>query len=242
MISLNAYKLAVKKTLKACDVKTSKEFLCNFDLLKFEKKSCDLHEIFFKEIRAHIKSINIFYILTDTSVKMHWMGHKEKELRHKLSKRVLDFDDILNKLNNSFPMICVWRSKDFLKANDINCFVDSCTPLPSEAWDEIKKCLLKFFSQVIVATLYISTADIFIKLLDYRLTKFRKHYKYGSFREVFPEIKEKIYDYSIYHKNYKKIGPLNSKPINLRNYIQHPIFFNNKRKHRFHECRQFKNG
>jgi len=221
-----AYDEAIKSTLSECNVSSERKILCNFDFLKInEMTKKPVHQIFFKKIAPHIESINVFYTLCNPNVKMRWMGHKEKELKHKLSKPHLNFDEILDKIANYFPAICVWRIQDFLRENNISCLLDHFSLKQCDAWKEIKDMSINVFFSGDKCNPLISTADIVIKLLQLRLAKERKFYQYGNFRKVLPELNEKVYEYSISHRHYNAISPLSKKLINLRDYVQHPIFY-----------------
>lgn len=222
------YKNAIKKVLIECNSQSDKEILCNFDFLKlFKACKKPIHQIFFKEIAPHIESINVFYTLFNPAIKMKWMGHKEKELKHKLAKPYLDFDEILDKVCNYFPAICIWRINKFLEDNNICCLVDNFSLKLSDAWKEIeqKNLPIKVFFSGDKCNSLISTADIIINLLQLRLAKARKFYQYGNFRSVLPELNNKVFEYSISHRHYNSISPLSKKLINLRNYINHPVFY-----------------
>lgn len=221
-----AYDNAIQKSLKSCDLKQNRDILCNFDFLKlFQECRKPIHQIFFNEIAPHIESINVFYTLFNPTIKMRWMGYKEKELKHKLSKPYLEFDEILDKVVNYFPAICVWRIKDFLNENNISCHLDNFSLQPCDAWKEIKDMPLKVFFSGDKCNPLISTADIVINLLQLRLAKARKFYQYGNFRSILPELNNKVFECSISHRHYNSISPLDNKLINLRDYMQHPIIY-----------------
>ena len=221
-----AYEEAINKTIKFFGIKTNKKILCNFDLLKLWSPDIQPHEFFFKEIAPHIESIDVFWTLFSPSRKMRWMGRKEKELKHRLSKPDLELYETLNKLANSFPMICIWRIKDFLKKNGILCLIDSCSLKPSESWEEIKDDIdINMFFSGDTCNPLISTADIMIKIIDSRRSRERKLYEYKTFRNLLPELNGKVYEYSISHRHYKKISPLTDKQVNLRDYVKHPVFY-----------------
>ena len=194
--------------------------------MTLSQKGDEPHEIFFKEIVPQIKSMSVFYTLFAKNYKMRWMGHKEKKTKLKLAKPYLNFDEILDKLINSFPMICIWRIKDFLKQNNIHCLVDHCSLQNSDAWGQIQDMLINVFFSGDKCNPLISTADIMIKLIHLRLSKSKKFYQYGNFRAEFPELNNKVYEYSISHRHYREISPLDKKLVNLRkNYMTHPIFY-----------------
>lgn len=236
------YTAAIEATLKACGEKKTKEVYCNYDFnVLYGKTGIPVHQIFFKEISPYIESINIFYSLFKKSASMNAWGQLEKELKHKLSKPQLSFDEIINRLNNSFPLFCVWKASAFIKDNNLTVISDHFQAKKCDAWVEIEDINLVVLHSGDRCNALIATADIIIQLIELRRRKAKRLYQYGTFREILPEMKNRVYEMSIHGGHFKQISPLSGQNIELTDKLKHPIFFILKDKNSFLDADSLKN-
>ena len=237
------YDNAIDATLKSCGIKKDKFIYCNYDFSKiFAQCGIPIHQIFWRNIAPSIEAVNIFYTLFKKDYTPLAFGRLERELKHKLSNEVLNFNELVEKhLNNYFPYICVWRIKDFLSKNGITPMLDSFQGKITEAWEEISHIPIHVYPSGDKCNPLISTADIALQLVELRLNRQKKFIQYGNFRSILPEMNNKVYEYSISGYHYRKIIPLHSKNIRVKDRYKHPIVFVFKDKNQFISSEALKN-
>lgn len=228
------YDNAIQKALISAGYNKDKRVYSNYDFTKiYNITTVPIHELFFKEINKHIDGICIFFTAFSKTSKMRSYGRLEKELKHKLSHSVLGFDEILNKLDPYFPLIGIWRYRDYLRQNVDEIFVDGVTSKPFDGWREIQDLPIKIMFSGDKCNPLISTADILAYLITlrskkrYRISRNKEKSKYtpDNLLSMLPELKNKIKVAIINEKAFRYISPLTNKGLNINYKLKHPIIF-----------------
>jgi len=220
------YSKAIESALIRSGISRDRSIYCNYDLKTFhDTYNVAIHEYFFDKIKKHISEIHISYTVINKDAVMFAYGQREKELKHKLSKSDLDFDEILNKLNPYFPLISVWTQGKTLTQSQNEIFIDGVTVPKFEGFKRIQNLPLNIFFSGDKCNPLISTADILLYLLDLRLRKYKLLYKPENFSKALPEIADKVRVHPIGTSVFKYISPLDNSPININSYLKHPMIF-----------------
>ena len=224
-----AYKKSMQDALKKFGYKPDYSYYCTHDLSEFKEKDLIIEE-FIKIIAPHIEKIHVFYTLFSQKriPKPEVYGRLAHREKIKLSKSTMTYEELLKKhLVQCFPMICAWRITPYMKANTIEFHMDAYQGRLCEAEEEITK--LGFTKRIFVSGdmchPVISTADLMLQLLDFRLNIQHKYLIFENIRPALHELGDKVMAYPILNKHLPKITPIDNKNIETDQYMQHPIFW-----------------
>ncbi|MBI5872032.1 hypothetical protein HZB88_03015 [archaeon] len=204
-------------------------FYC-FNDLKDCENPYQLLVNFFKEIEPHIEKIHIFYTLFSkkrlSKVKVY--GRLSHRLKLKLSEPTRNYEDLLSQhILQCFPAICAWRLTEFFNPDTVQFHLDYYSGHIFEAQESLddSNFIIKVYPGGDCVNSVISTADLFIELLDQRLLRNDKFLLFENIRPVLTEFGDKVMVYPISNKHLSYITPLDKKPIELGNKIKHPVFW-----------------
>lgn len=220
-----AYSTAISKTLDECGLTKNKEIYSNYDFtMIYNQTGKPIHQIFFKYISPNITSLNVFYTLIPKNATMlAWKGLKQQG--RTLSKERLNFEETLGYLFNGFPLFCAWRIAEFIHSNNFEVLLDHFTYKTCKAWKQVSHLNLHVLPSGDKSNPLIATADIILQLIELRRSKAKLWYNYGTFRKLFPELNQKIFEYSINQGHYGSIYPYDNKNLILSNKLKHPLIF-----------------
>jgi hypothetical protein len=204
-------------------------YYCTHDLSVMKEKNQIIEE-FIKIISPHLEKVHIFYTLFSKKriPEPEVYGRMSKRLKIKLSKNTMTYEELLKKhLVQCFPVICAWRITPYMKPNTIEFHMDAYQGRICEAEEEIIK--LGFKRRVFISgdmcNPVISTADLILQLLDFRLSSQNKLLVFENIRPSLPELNEKVMAYPILNKHLPKITPIDNINIDTDSHLQHPVFW-----------------
>ncbi|PIU30514.1 hypothetical protein COT07_00210 [Candidatus Woesearchaeota archaeon CG07_land_8_20_14_0_80_44_23] len=201
------------------------------DLSNFQEKE-KIIECFFSKINEYIEKVHIFYTLfskkylKDGGIKVY--GRYAKKNHLKLSKPTMTVYELISKhLVQCFPIICAWRLTPYFEQDNILFQLDAYEGNICEAQEEFEKegYQKQVYPNGDCANPLISTADLFLEYLDNRFKKKDKLLLFENFREVLPELGEKVLVYPFLDKHLKKITPIDVDNMDVFSSIKHPVFW-----------------
>lgn len=223
------YDRAIETAIKQSGNTREFFYYCNHDLRKVKNKYLLLNT-FFKEISPHILKVHVFYTLFSKtrikSIKVY--GRQSRKTHHKLSKPTRSIEELINKhLRQCFPSICAWRLTEFFTPSNVSFHLDSHQGHTFEAYEDLIQdgYHLNVFPHGDCSNPVISTADLLIEILDYRLKQSFLFLLFDNIRPCLHEFGEKVLVYPIFNKYLPKVTPVESIPIDMISYYKHPVFW-----------------
>jgi len=224
-----AYKKAMLEALKKYGIKSDYSYYCTHDLTEYKEKNLIIEE-FIRIISPDIEKIHVFYTLFSKKriPEPEVYGRLAHRKQIKLSKSTMTYEELLKKhLVQCFPIICAWRITPYMKANTIEFHMDAYQGKLCEAEEDVIK--LGFKKRIFVSgdmcNPVISTADLVLQLLDFRLAVQNKYLIFENIRPALPEFGDKVMAYPILNKHLPKITPIDTENMEIDKYMQHPIFW-----------------
>ncbi len=189
-----------------------------------------LLDSFTERISPHINKLHVFYTLfskqRNPEVKVYGRLSREKHI--KLAKPTRTYDELVNgHISQCFPAICAWRICDHLVHDNLEYHLDYYNGHIFEAQEQIEErnFLIKTFPHGDCCNPIISTADLMLEVIDYRLADENKFLVFDNIRRVLPEFGSKTLVYPIHNKHLKYITPLEKRPVDVISKISHPVFW-----------------
>ncbi len=114
----------------------------------------------------------------------------------------------------------------YILNNNANVFCDNFYTRTTGAWDEIKDYPNLFIlPNGDKCNHLISTADIFLRFLDYQLKSRNGYWLEEIEKALNLTLGEKLYIHTISNKHYSDITPLDARDIDLNSMHVHPIYY-----------------
>jgi hypothetical protein len=204
--------------------------LCSYEILELTNGDYEVLCEFYERIRNYLQKINIFYCSFNQKRIPEIFTYGRSKLR-KMS--VEEFFN--NHLDNSFIHICIWTLRNYLNSIQATVYSDSFTTNPTEAWNYVSNLPnFKIIPNGDAVNPLVSTADIIIKVLEYKLQKSKRSFFKSEIEKqlVGNNNDEQIHIHKIDNRFYPKITPLKRAKFRLDNFIKHPSFFIFKTKKR----------
>lgn len=222
------YKTAIEKSFNENGYEqldlSKKLIYCSKDFREFTEGEDSLHESFMKQIKKSIYKINVIFssFSTEKIPEVKILGRT----RH--TKFVHPKVLTLKYLYNSFPHICIWKLKNYIKDVNAKILVDHFDGKRTHAWESIEsdKLDINVFFKGDQCNYLISTADILLKCLQNRIEQTKSQYDYEGILNNLSDITiENLHIHNINARHYTYITPRDERNIPLRKYIKRPVYF-----------------
>lgn len=223
------YEEVLDRVFKKHGVEKIYKYYC-FNDIKDLPQCYDIITDFFKEIVSEIYKVHIFYTLFSSKkiLEPKVYGRLSRQKRIKLSEPTMTYKKLTSRhLVNVFPVICAWRLINNLNPLKTQFHMDAFMGHNFEAYEELMESnFSKFvFTSGDCINPVISTADLLIALIDYRLEKERRLLIFENFRPILPEFGSKVLAFPISNVHLPKITPIEKKPILPYASIKRPVYW-----------------
>ncbi len=137
--------------------------------------------------------------------------------------------DLLNRIENYYPIICAWKLTDITKMKGQYFLVDFFEGEESRAWTE-----LVTYNKVNTVTkgdncnVYISAADMILRAIDRQLVRSRKFLEEGDLWDIinlFTDDASNVNVIRIWNPDLYFIKPIKPIQIQTKFFVKHPIIF-----------------
>lgn len=228
---VNDYKTAITSALSDNGIEPNYLYYCTHDLRHY-KEYYDIVSSFSKTIRDSIDKLHVFYTLFSPKriEKVNVYGRYSRRTKLHLSHSTRTYSQLIKEhLVNCFPAICAWRLMEHFAPNpsSIIFHLDSYSGRISEAYEELEESTFhrRVYPSGDCTNPVISTADLFLGLLDKRLEKQKRPLIFENIRPALSEFGENVLAYPIMNKHLPKITPIDNIPIDVSPHIPHPVFW-----------------
>jgi len=223
------YKEAMEFAFSSFGLKKEYRYYCINDL-KDNPKIWEILNKFSEKISPHIERVHVFYCLFSRKrlprIKIY--GRLAEREQIKLSIPDINHDKFISRyITNSFPGICAWRLMEYLSPGNVQFHIDSYESHICEAEEELEKGKFTrfIFPSGDCINPIISTADLLIGLLDYRLEVKQDLLIFENIRPLFPEFGDRLLVYPILNKHLPKITPLDKVITDNTSVLKHPVYW-----------------
>lgn len=223
------YQNCIKQAFSSIKLEPDYQYYCYNDI-KENINRYKLLENFAQSISKHIEKVYVFYTLFSKKRLSEVLvyGRKSRRERIKLSVPTRSYEDLIKKnLLNYFPAICAWRLMQYFLPETAQFHIDSYGGHICEAHEELYSSEFKKFvyTHGDCSNSVISSADLILALLDYRLEINNKFLIFDNIRPAIPEFNDNVLVYPILNWHLPKITPIDDVPINTLHYLKHPVFW-----------------